>query len=139
MSHCHSLSIIIIICLTIHIFLSLFFSISLSLSHFQPHILSSHLDTFRYVKRELRSLTIADREMFLDAAVMMWKYNTSAGLQKFGTQFTSTDEFVAVHALASNDIMCDGFHEGYYTDIIHFYSFFFEDSKSIYRILFSFL
>ena len=64
------------------------------------------------MKRELRSLTIADREMFLDAAVIMWKYNSSAGLEKYGKQFTSSEEFVAVHALASNDIMCDGFHEG---------------------------
>lgn len=64
------------------------------------------------MKRELRSLTIADREMFLDAAIVMWQYNETAGMQKYGKQFTSIDDFVAVHALASNDIMCDGFHEG---------------------------
>ena len=87
-------------------------SIFLPCSYFQPHTLSPYFHIFRYVKRELRSLTIADREMFLDAAVIMWKYNSSAGLEKYGKQFTSSEEFVAVHALASNDIMCDGFHEG---------------------------
>lgn len=50
--------------------------------------------------------------MFLDAAIVMWQYNETAGMQKYGKQFTSIDDFVAVHALASNDIMCDGFHEG---------------------------
>ena len=71
-----------------------------------------YLSHYRYVKRELRSLTISDRENFLDAAATMWQYSNVQGLSKYGPGYTSIEEFVAIHALASNDIMCDGFHEG---------------------------
>ena len=64
------------------------------------------------MKRELRSLTDADKEKFLDAAVSIWNYREEEGKAKFGEKFTSVDTLVAVHSLASNDIMCDGFHEG---------------------------
>ena len=43
----------------------------------------------RFVKREIRSLTILDRERFLDAASALWKYNQTAGQAKFGPKFTS--------------------------------------------------
>ena len=70
-----------------------------------------HLKT-RYVKRELRSLTSADKESFLDAAAEIWNNRQDEGVAKYGSKFTSVDTLVAVHSLASNDIMCDGFHEG---------------------------
>ena len=76
----------------------------------------------RFVKRELRSLTEADREKFLDAAVIMWQYNSTAGLAKYGENYTSIEKFVAIHSLASNDIMCDSFHEGMYIRPVLFYS-----------------
>eukprot|EP00401_Gymnodinium_catenatum_P039603 CAMPEP_0117457852 /NCGR_PEP_ID=MMETSP0784-20121206/625_1 /TAXON_ID=39447 /ORGANISM="" /LENGTH=431 /DNA_ID=CAMNT_0005251345 /DNA_START=226 /DNA_END=1518 /DNA_ORIENTATION=- len=66
----------------------------------------------RYVKRELRDLTAADRERFLDAAHALWEYNTEDGRAKYGSGFTSVETFVEEHALASNDIRCDAFHEG---------------------------
>jgi hypothetical protein len=66
----------------------------------------------KYVKREIRSLTDEDRERFLDAASAIWKYSNEEGKAKFGDDFTSITTFVAAHSLASNDIMCDGFHEG---------------------------
>ena len=64
------------------------------------------------MKRELRSLTAADKERFLDAAAEIWNNRQSEGEAKYGKMFTSVDTLVAVHSLASNDIMCDGFHEG---------------------------
>ena len=64
------------------------------------------------MKRELRSLTTADKEKFLDAAVAIWNYRDAEGKELFGSKFTSVDTLVAVHSMASNDIMCDGFHEG---------------------------
>ena len=66
----------------------------------------------RYVKRELRSLTVNDREKFLDAASKMWIYNETEGKEIFGGNFTSIHTFVREHAIASGDIMCDQFHEG---------------------------
>lgn len=44
---------------------------------------------WRFVKREIRSLTIPDRERFLDAASALWKYNQTEGQAKFGPKFTS--------------------------------------------------
>ena len=66
----------------------------------------------KYVKRELRSLTDDDRRRFLKAASKIWKYSTIEGRAKYGDQFTGIDTLVEQHALASNDIRCDQFHEG---------------------------
>jgi len=66
----------------------------------------------KYVKREIRSLTVADREKMLDAAYQMWAYDQETGVAKYGSQFTSIEKFVQIHSAASNDIMCDQFHEG---------------------------
>ncbi len=66
----------------------------------------------KYVKRELRALTSDDRHNFLHAASKIWKYTTSEGRAKYGDKFTGINELVEEHALASNDIKCDQFHEG---------------------------
>ncbi len=66
----------------------------------------------KYVKRELRTLTNDDRHKFLHAASKIWKYTSSEGRAKYGEKFTGIDELVEEHALASNDIKCDQFHEG---------------------------
>jgi hypothetical protein len=34
------------------------------------------------------------------------------GREKFGPKFTSIQDFVSIHSLASNDIRCDEFHDG---------------------------
>jgi hypothetical protein len=44
--------------------------------------------------------TIADLNVILD------------GREKFGPKFTSIQDFVSIHSLASNDIRCDEFHDG---------------------------
>ncbi len=66
----------------------------------------------KYVKRELRALTLADRNDMLDAVATLWKYSDDDGRAKYGSKFVSLQTFVEEHALASNDIMCDQFHEG---------------------------
>ena len=48
---------------------------------------------FRYVKREIRSLTVGDREKFLDAAYAIWNYNQKDGVSKYGPKFTSIGEW----------------------------------------------
>lgn len=64
------------------------------------------------MKRELRQLTLADKNRFLDAAIVLWKTDTLTGRKMYGPQYTSIATFVEEHALASNDIRCDGYHEG---------------------------
>jgi hypothetical protein len=64
------------------------------------------------VKRELRTLTERDRDRFLDAAAIMWTVNTEEGKKLYGNSYTSMNTFVGEHALASNDIECDGYHDG---------------------------
>uniref|UniRef100_A0A6C0KJH1 PKD domain-containing protein n=1 Tax=viral metagenome TaxID=1070528 RepID=A0A6C0KJH1_9ZZZZ len=66
----------------------------------------------KYVKRELRSLSESDRKAFLKAASKLWKYTTEEGRAKYGDKFTGISTLVEEHALASNDIKCDQFHEG---------------------------
>lgn len=66
----------------------------------------------KYVKRELRALTHEDKEQVLDAMAELWHNRQEEGQAKYGKTFTSIDVLVAVHSLASNDVMCDGFHEG---------------------------
>ena len=64
------------------------------------------------MKRELRNLKDSDREAFLDAMVTVWQYGQEEGVAKFGEKFTSIDTFVQIHSEASNDVMCDQYHEG---------------------------
>jgi Common central domain of tyrosinase len=64
------------------------------------------------VKRELRSLTVQDREIFLEAVAELWWNDDNTGKQKYGPRFTSVSTFTEQHSLASGDIMCDQFHEG---------------------------
>jgi hypothetical protein len=67
---------------------------------------------YKYVKRELRDLTLADRERFLDAMYALWKYDTRKGRELFGDEYVGVSTFVENHAQASGDIMCDMFHDG---------------------------
>ena len=66
----------------------------------------------KYVKRELRSLTETDKERFLKAAKTLWETNSNKGVSLYGEKYMSIERLVDIHSLASNDVMCDGFHEG---------------------------
>ena len=64
------------------------------------------------MKREIRELTLSDRTRFLDAAATLWKVDQATGMKLYGNKYTSISTFVQEHALASNDIRCDAYHEG---------------------------
>lgn len=58
-----------------------------------------------YVKREIRSLTVEDRENVLDAMFTMWRVGTKEGRQTYGSEYTGLDRFTSVHAYqATGDI-----------------------------------
>lgn len=66
-----------------------------------------------YVKREVRSMLISDREAFLDAFSVIWDTNTEDGQKKYGHMYTGIDRFAIEHATqASGDIKCDHWHDG---------------------------
>jgi hypothetical protein len=48
----------------------------------------------------------------LDATATLWKYSTTEGQKLYGKNYVAIEDLVAYHSLASNDIMCDEFHEG---------------------------
>ena len=76
-------------------------------------VTSTHINAIcKYVKRELRTLTIADRESFLNAAATIWKYTTEEGQALYGEKFTGMEKFTSLHIIQSNDIRCDSYHEG---------------------------
>ena len=76
-------------------------------------VTSTHINAIcKYVKRELRTLTVADREAFLNAAATIWKYTTEEGQALYGEKFTGMEMFTALHIIQSNDIRCDSYHEG---------------------------
>ena len=76
-------------------------------------VTSTHINAIcKYVKRELRTLTIDDREAFLNAAATIWKYTTEEGQALYGEKFTGMEKFTALHIIQSNDIRCDSYHEG---------------------------
>ena len=50
-----------------------------------------------YVRRELRALSHADRERFLDAFKLLGEVSTSEGKQLYGEHYHSLDYFVTAH------------------------------------------
>ena len=66
----------------------------------------------KYVKRELRKMSPQDKENFLAAAETLYRFSTAEGRAIWGPYFTSAAQFVEEHSLASNDITCDGYHDG---------------------------
>ncbi|KAJ1433843.1 hypothetical protein B484DRAFT_5281 [Ochromonadaceae sp. CCMP2298] len=48
----------------------------------------------------------------MDTAITLWKIDTDTGRGLYGPKYTSIATFVEEHALASNDIRCDSYHEG---------------------------
>ena len=52
----------------------------------------------RYVRREIRSLTEADREAFFSSMVAVWNVSTTEGLERFGGNFAGMDSLNRIHA-----------------------------------------
>ncbi|KAJ1460117.1 hypothetical protein M885DRAFT_458851 [Pelagophyceae sp. CCMP2097] len=66
----------------------------------------------RYVRREVRELDAADRDLWLDSLYKMWSHTGEAGRKLFGASFISSDELLAIHATNSALRDNDHFHNG---------------------------
>lgn len=66
----------------------------------------------RNVRREIRSLTAADRMRFTNAALYLWNTSTADGREMFGPDFTSVFTFADHYLSHSNHYHCDRYHDG---------------------------
>jgi hypothetical protein len=66
----------------------------------------------KYVRREIRSLTDKDREMFFNAVSIMQRVPTSVGQKIWGTNYKSKDYFNRVHLYYGGTADCDHWHQG---------------------------
>jgi hypothetical protein len=66
----------------------------------------------KYVRREIRSLTDQDREMFLNAVSIMQRVPTSVGQKIWGEKYKSKDYFNRVHLYYGGTADCDHWHQG---------------------------
>lgn len=66
----------------------------------------------KYVRREIRSLTDKDREMFFNAVSIMQRVPTSVGQQIWGDKYKSKDYFNRVHLYYGGTADCDHWHQG---------------------------
>ena len=76
-----------------------------------------HTTYCTYVKRDIRFLSLNDRNRFLDAAAAMWRTpNTTVGRAMYhagGRLFTGIGDYVSAHAnLATGSVWCDHMHDG---------------------------
>jgi len=63
----------------------------------------------KYVRREVRTLTDADRRDFLSAASEMWKTNTKTGKETYGERYRDINYLAIVHNdLAGNQVRPNG-------------------------------
>lgn len=65
-----------------------------------------------YVRRELRQLTISDREDFLNIFLLMSKLETEAGISQYGKHYRSLRDFETMHLKAATDKKLDKIHDG---------------------------
>ena len=65
----------------------------------------------KYVKRELRTLTEADRTAFLDALEVVFKTPTEAGVEKYGSNYMGAELLVKNHLDGAGRAECDHWHD----------------------------
>jgi hypothetical protein len=65
-----------------------------------------------YVRRELRKLSDADRDAFLDGFLVMTRVSTAAGVEKYGKHYRSLQDFEQMHLKASGGQRLDKIHDG---------------------------
>jgi hypothetical protein len=64
----------------------------------------------KYVRRELSTLTDADREAFLNAFSTLWTVNTVDGQTLYGDLYKDVYYFATIHNDAGGNSVCDEFH-----------------------------
>lgn len=67
----------------------------------------------KYVRRELSSLTVDDREEFLDAFHKLWTVSTTEGVVLYGSRYKSINYFATLHNDGGGNGVCDEFHGGH--------------------------
>jgi hypothetical protein len=65
-----------------------------------------------YVRRELRELTLVDREAFLDGFLALYHTHAEEGRVKYGKHFKPLSEFVQAHLDAGGARVTDHIHDG---------------------------
>ncbi|KAJ8610871.1 hypothetical protein CTAYLR_009136 [Chrysophaeum taylorii] len=65
----------------------------------------------RVVRRELRTLTSADRERYLSALHAVYAVDQAAGIKKYGRMWKSADWLVREHLYGASSIECDHWHD----------------------------
>lgn len=66
----------------------------------------------RYVRRELRTLFDAERDLFFDTVQIMMMLNSTAGEEKYGSQYRSLDFFAMKHLALAANRKSDKMHDG---------------------------
>ena len=65
----------------------------------------------KWVRRELRSLTHDDRELFLDALHTMYHVETAEGRQSYGSKYVGIEYLVRKHLYGAASAECDHWHD----------------------------
>ena len=65
-----------------------------------------------YIRRELRELLPADRELFLDTFQVLMQTSTSDGQRMYGANYHSLDHFVLMHLDKAGARVADKIHDG---------------------------
>jgi len=65
-----------------------------------------------YVRRELRKLSLVDREAFLKGFMTMYKTGKEEGVKKYGKHYKPLSEFVKEHLNAAGQRRVDHIHDG---------------------------
>ena len=66
----------------------------------------------KYVRREVRSLTDADREAWLSAVQVLQRVPTGVGQDLYGSAYYSKDHFTRTHLYYGGALDCDHWHQG---------------------------
>jgi hypothetical protein len=74
--------------------------------------LASRTLVCRYVRRNIRMMTEADRGLFFDTFRSMQGNSTAEGRARYGPNFRSVDHFVALHLNLAADRDVDHYHDG---------------------------
>ena len=66
----------------------------------------------KYVRREIRTLTDEDREVFFDALYKIYSVDASTGAKDYGDKFHTAEYFLWKHLTGAGTADCDHWHDG---------------------------
>ena len=67
----------------------------------------------KYIRREIRQMTQADRESWYMAMNELYTLSTDEGKEKYGEKYLSMDYFTQLHLNIAADRACDHLHDGF--------------------------